>query len=83
MLNSKNRVLLCILDGWGNSKSNEFNAVFSANTPNYDNFIQNRPHTFIHADGLSVGLSEPQAVPQLDIFLSSSFHPKIILSTSK
>ena len=54
------RALLCILDGWGYRNNENHNAVFSANTPNYDNFIQNRPHTFIHADGLSVGLPEGQ-----------------------
>ena len=55
-----NRVLLCILDGWGISNDTKYNAVYSANTPNYDNFLKNMSHTTIHADGLNVGLPEGQ-----------------------
>ena len=55
-----NRVLLCILDGWGISKDTEYNAVYQANTPNYDTFIKNMSNTTIHADGLNVGLPEGQ-----------------------
>ena len=55
-----NRVLLCILDGWGISDDTKYNAVYSANTPNYDNFMKNMSHTTIHADGLNVGLPEGQ-----------------------
>lgn len=55
-----NRVLLCILDGWGISNDTKYNAVYSANTPNYDNFMKNMSHTTIHADGLNVGLPEGQ-----------------------
>lgn len=54
------RVLLCILDGWGISGDTKYNAVYSANTPNYDNFIKNMSNTTIHADGLNVGLPEGQ-----------------------
>ncbi len=54
------RVLLCILDGWGISTDTKYNAVYSANTPNYDNFMKNMSHTTIHADGLNVGLPEGQ-----------------------
>lgn len=55
-----NRVLLCILDGWGISDDTKYNAVYSANTPNYDNFMKNMSNTTIHADGLNVGLPEGQ-----------------------
>ena len=54
------RVLLCILDGWGISNDTKYNAVYSANTPNYDNFMKNMSNTTIHADGLNVGLPEGQ-----------------------
>ena len=54
------RVVLCILDGWGISNDTKYNAVYSANTPNYDNFMKNMSHTTIHADGLNVGLPEGQ-----------------------
>ncbi len=60
MENTKKRVLLCILDGWGISKDTEYNAVYSANTPNYDNFIKTMPNSTLHADGLNVGLPEGQ-----------------------
>lgn len=60
MTNTKKRALLCILDGWGISKDTKYNAVYSANTPNFDNFIKTMPNTLIHADGLSVGLPEGQ-----------------------
>ncbi|MCD8024085.1 MAG: 2,3-bisphosphoglycerate-independent phosphoglycerate mutase [Candidatus Gastranaerophilales bacterium] len=54
------RVLLCIMDGWGISDDTEYNAVYQANTPNYDNFMKNMSSTKIHADGLNVGLPEGQ-----------------------
>ena len=54
------RVLLCILDGWGISSDTKYNAVYSANTPNYDNFIKTMSNTTLHADGLNVGLPEGQ-----------------------
>ena len=57
---SQNRVLLCILDGWGVSEKTEFNAVKTADTPNYDSFLKNMSTTTIHADGLNVGLPEGQ-----------------------
>ncbi len=60
MSNSQKRALLCILDGWGISKDHNYNAVYSANTPNYDKFKKERPNTTIHADGLFVGLPEGQ-----------------------
>lgn len=60
MTNTKKRALLCILDGWGISKDTDYNAVYSANTPNFDDFRKNRPSIEIHADGLYVGLPEGQ-----------------------
>ncbi len=60
MPNTKKRVLLCILDGWGVSSDTESNAIYKANTPNYDEFLKTRPNITIHADGLYVGLPEGQ-----------------------
>ncbi len=54
------RVLLCILDGWGISKDTKYNAIYQANTPNYDKFLKEMSNTTIHADGLNVGLPEGQ-----------------------
>ncbi len=55
-----NRVLLCILDGWGISKDEKYNAIKAAHTPNYDSFLKDMSNTIIHADGLNVGLPEGQ-----------------------
>ncbi len=60
MTNTKKRALLCILDGWGISSDTKYNAVYSANTPNFDKYVNSMAHTTIHADGLSVGLPEGQ-----------------------
>ena len=60
MTNTKKRALLCILDGWGISKDTKYNAVYSANTPNFDKYFNQMPSTTIHADGLNVGLPEGQ-----------------------
>ena len=60
MTNTKKRALLCILDGWGISKDTKYNAVYSANTPNFDKYFSQMSSTTIHADGLNVGLPEGQ-----------------------
>ena len=60
MTDIKKRALLCILDGWGISKDTKHNAIYSANTPNFDKYFNQMPSTTIHADGLSVGLPEGQ-----------------------
>ena len=60
MTNTKKRALLCILDGWGISEDKKYNAVYKANTPNFDKYFSSMPSTTIHADGLNVGLPEGQ-----------------------
>ena len=59
MENNK-RALLCILDGWGISKDEKYNAISKGNTPNFDKFVKTMPHTQIHADGNNVGLPKGQ-----------------------
>ena len=54
------RVLLCIMDGWGISEDTENNAIYTAKTPNFDNFVKNMSSTTIRADGENVGLPEGQ-----------------------
>ncbi len=54
------RVLLCIMDGWGVNKDCPKDAVASANTPNFDKLITEQPHTLIYADGEHVGLPDGQ-----------------------
>jgi 2,3-bisphosphoglycerate-independent phosphoglycerate mutase len=52
--------MLCILDGWGISNSNEGNAAALADTPNLDKLFATCPHSRLEASGLAVGLPEGQ-----------------------
>lgn len=56
----KNRVLLCIMDGWGIDDSSSKNAILTANTPNFDRFLKEEKFIKIHADGEYVGLPDGQ-----------------------
>ncbi|MEE9451391.1 MAG: 2,3-bisphosphoglycerate-independent phosphoglycerate mutase, partial [Gammaproteobacteria bacterium] len=53
-------ILLTILDGWGYSPESQYNAIVQANTPNWDHYWQNYPHTLIDCSGPAVGLPEGQ-----------------------
>jgi 2,3-bisphosphoglycerate-independent phosphoglycerate mutase len=53
-------IMLCILDGWGERKGGEDNAILHANTPNWDRMIANNPTTSLKASGLDVGLPNGQ-----------------------
>ena len=53
-------VVLAILDGWGYSKRKEGNAIALADTPHYDDILEQSPHTLLSAFGRDVGLEEDQ-----------------------
>lgn len=53
-------LVLMILDGWGYSEENKHNAINQANTPQWDNWWQNRPHILLEASGMPVGLPDRQ-----------------------
>ena len=53
-------VVLLILDGWGYSESREFNAIYQAKTPNWDQMWANNPHALIGTSGSRVGLPDGQ-----------------------
>lgn len=53
---SKKPVLLVILDGFGHSDNNSYNAIYSAKKPNIDKFLKTYPNTLLHASGEYVGL---------------------------
>ncbi len=53
-------VVLLILDGWGYSESDDFNAIRNASTPVWDRLWQECPHTLIHTSGQKVGLPGDQ-----------------------
>lgn len=56
----KQTKLLIILDGWGESKTFEHNAIAQAKTPVLDKLKQQYPHTLIHTSGQQVGLPDGQ-----------------------
>lgn len=59
---SKSSVILCILDGFGLSKlkNDPSNAIEKANTPTWDYFLKNYPHSELGSSGKDVGLPEKQ-----------------------
>ena len=55
-----NRVLLCIMDGFGESNGCSKDAVKTAATPNIDNLLKTVSNTEINASGEYVGLPDAQ-----------------------
>ena len=56
----KQTTLLVILDGWGYSEDNYFNAINNANTPAWDSLWNEYPKALINASSLEVGLPTGQ-----------------------
>src|SRR5690554_83601 len=54
------KVILMILDGWGNSPNPEVSAIDNAYTPFIDNLYKKYPHATLRTDGLNVGLPDGQ-----------------------
>ncbi|MCL4122809.1 UNVERIFIED_CONTAM: hypothetical protein GTU68_005240 [Idotea baltica] len=54
------KVILIILDGWGNTQNAEVSALAQANTPFIDSLLKNYPNANLRTDGLHVGLPEGQ-----------------------
>jgi 2,3-bisphosphoglycerate-independent phosphoglycerate mutase len=54
------KVLLMILDGWGEGVKNESNAIFVQGSPNMDSIRKKHPNSFLKACGEDVGLPEGQ-----------------------
>lgn len=55
---SKTKVLI-VLDGWGQGEEQWYNAIYMANTPNWNQIFKN-PKTLIQASGTYVGLPKGQ-----------------------
>ena len=55
-----NRVILLILDGWGNGKPYQGNAINMANKPHFDSLISAYPSSELHTSGEWVGLPDGQ-----------------------
>ncbi len=60
MSDVKKPVLLVIIDGFGYSETEKYNAISAAKTPVWDNLWDQAPKTTIGTSGLSVGLPEGQ-----------------------
>lgn len=54
------KVLLMILDGWGEGPKNESNAIYVQGTPNLDSIRYKNPNSLLNASGEDVGLPEGQ-----------------------
>lgn len=54
------KVALIILDGWGIGKKDKSDAIYSANTPYYDNLLEQYPNSALKSYGLYVGLPDGQ-----------------------
>lgn len=60
-MSGKNKVLLCILDGFGlGDPAYQYNAVFQAKAPNIRRILATYPNSLLQTSGLSVGLPEGQ-----------------------
>jgi len=59
-MNNKKPYALIIMDGFGVNERHEGNAIHTANTPNIDKYMENYPHSIVHASGMDVGLPEGQ-----------------------
>ncbi|MCP8899616.1 2,3-bisphosphoglycerate-independent phosphoglycerate mutase [Gilvimarinus xylanilyticus] len=60
MTAKKKPMVLLVLDGFGYSEQTEHNAIYSANTPVWDELWNNRPKNLIGTSGMAVGLPEGQ-----------------------
>ena len=54
------KVLLMILDGWGEGPKNDSNAIYVQGTPNLDSIRYKNPNSLLNASGEDVGLPEGQ-----------------------
>jgi 2,3-bisphosphoglycerate-independent phosphoglycerate mutase len=54
--NTKRRVLLLILDGWGLREEREGNLILEARTPHFDKLWKKYPHSQLKASGEAVGM---------------------------
>ena len=59
-MTAKSTTLLTVLDGFGHSESTDGNAIAAADTPNWDRYWSEAPHTLISGSGSDVGLPDGQ-----------------------
>ncbi len=56
----RRKAILIILDGFGVNPSKKYNAVYEADTPRFDEYFGQYPHTTLQASGRAVGLPDGQ-----------------------
>jgi 2,3-bisphosphoglycerate-independent phosphoglycerate mutase len=54
----KHRVILIVRDGWGYTMEKKGNAIYFADTPNNDYYLENYPWTLLKCTGSAVGVPE-------------------------
>ncbi len=54
------KVILIILDGWGETQDPKVSAIYKAQTPYFDSLINNYSNASLRTDGLHVGLPKGQ-----------------------
>ena len=54
------KVMLIVMDGWGEAPASSANAISAAHTPNVNGFYESRPHARLRTSGEDVGLPEGQ-----------------------
>ena len=54
------KVMLIILDGWGETQDPNVSALYQGKTPFFDSLIKNYPNASLRTDGRHVGLPEGQ-----------------------
>ncbi|MBD99541.1 MAG: phosphoglycerate mutase (2,3-diphosphoglycerate-independent) [Verrucomicrobia bacterium] len=59
-MNPRKKVILTILDGWGNGNSDHTNAIFRSKTPVFDKLLKKYPNAQLLTDGENVGLPKGQ-----------------------
>ena len=60
MADAKKPVILLILDGFGHSDTQQYNAISAAKAPVWQKLWRDGPKTLIHTSGMAVGLPEGQ-----------------------
>lgn len=59
-MDSKKKVVLIIMDGWGHGNKSKSDAIANANTPFVDSLYEKHPHSQLLTDGNNVGLPDGQ-----------------------
>lgn len=60
-METKGKVLLIILDGWGIGEANDGNPIFVGETPVWDSLLKDYPVRYLRASGSAVGLESGKA----------------------